>query len=454
MLAFWGGKFMANYKAPIKSNKYYQHLNYDDRSNLQKIITQDRYNLSLKSIANILGKDPSTISKEVKRNRVLNINNYSRLIWSNSVCLHMSECNKNDICGVPCSKKVCKKCLQCILKCPDFEERKCKELLKFPWCCNGCSKLRQCHLNKYFYYADKAEIKYQEGLRESRKGINLSESELIFLDNLITPLIRKGQSLEHIFATHEAEIPCSIRTVYSYIENGYISVKNIDLRRKVKYKPRKSNKNEEYIKRKAKLGRSLEDYEDYVNKNPNVDIIQMDTVEGVKGEPLLLNLHFVRLHFMLSFIIPNNKSDAIVSMFDYIYDLIGINEFKRLFPVILKDNGGEFSKPECIEFDPVTGERRARVFYCHPMSSWEKGAIESNHRYIRYYFPKGVSFAHLTQEDVNMMFSHINSTKRKSIDRYSPYDLARVTIGEPILDAFHVYNINPDDVILIPELLK
>lgn len=444
---------MANDKDLNTSEKYYKHLSYNDRCNLQKLISQ-RSSLNLKSIAEIIGKDPSTISKEVKRNRIFVINNYNRLSWANSVCIHMSECHKNNICEKICSNKLCKKCLQCTLKCPDFEERKCSKLSKFPWCCNGCSKLRHCHLNKYFYYADKAEIKYQENLRESRKGINLSESELIFIDRLITPLIRKGQSLEHIFATHADEIPCSIRTIYTYIEKQYLSPKNIDLRRKVKYKSRNINKNETILKRKAKIGRTYDDYINYINNNPNVDIVQMDTVEGIKGEPTLLTLHFVRFHFMLAFIIPNKKSDTIVAVFNYIQDVIGINEFKRLFPVILTDNGSEFCKPECIEFDPITGESRTRIFYCHPMSSWEKGAIESNHRYIRYYFPRGVSFAHLTQKDVNMMLSHINSTKRKSTDKCSPYDLAKVVFGESILDAFQIYQINPDDVILTSQLLK
>lgn len=435
-------------------NKYYKHLDYDLRCNLQKIITQSRDKMNLRTMAEIIDKDPTTISKEVKRNRLFVMNNYSRLNWANSVCIHFGECSKNDICGKTCTNSLCKKCTHCVLKCSDFEERICKSLTRFPWCCNGCSKVKQCHLNKYFYYADVAESKYQENLHSSREGINLTEAQLKYLEDFITPRILNGQSLEHIFATNGNDIPCSIRTVYNYIEKKYIGVKNIDLRRKVKYKPRKSNKQTESMKKKAKIGRTYEDYINYLDHNPDADIVQMDTVEGVKGEPLLLTIHFVRLHFMIAFIIPNKKCETIIAIFNYIQDQIGLDEFKRIFPVILTDNGSEFYKPELIEFDPETGERRTRLFYCHPMSSWEKGAIESNHRYIRYFYPKGKSFASLTQREVDLMFSNINATKRKSIDRYSPYDLAQVVLGQRVLDALQISHINPKDVILTPKLLK
>jgi IS30 family transposase len=434
------------------SKQYNKHFTLDDRLKIQKIITESKY--KLKDIAMMLEKDPTTISKEIKRNRSFKQASYNRTSWANSLCIHFSECNINNICGKTCNAIKCKKCIICISDCQNFKERICPTLTKFPWCCNGCSKQKDCHLNKYFYYADISECKYQELLHSSREGINITEAELKQLDDLITPLVNKGQSLEHIFFTHEDEIPCKIRTVYSYIENHYISIKNVDLRRKVKYKPRKVNKPLANMKSKAKISRTYEDYINYIECNPNTDVVQMDTVEGVKGGSYLLTIHFVRSHFMIAFKLLDKRPESIITIFNHIQDKIGLDEFKRIFPVILTDNGTEFYKPDSIEFDPETGLQRTKIFYCHPMASWEKGAIENNHHYIRYYFPKGTSIDSLTQDKINIMFSHINATKRKSTDKHSPYDLARILLGDNILDAFGINYINPDDVILTPILLK
>ena len=446
---------MANNKRFTNNEKYQKHLDVDQRIQLQKIITEHRYKYTLKIIAEMLCKDPTTISKEVKKNRVVaNRPIYTRYSAMNCICINMKECKKNDICGKICKDNVCKTCKECYRICPDFKEQICPSLTKFPWVCNGCKKRIDCHLNKYLYYSDISQKHYEERLHESREGINMTECDLKRLDDLVSPLIKKGQSLEHIYATHEEEMPCSIRTVYSLIHNQYIGVKNIDLRRKVKYKPRVARKPLKSMNNIAKIGRTYEDYIEYIKLNDEVNTVQMDTVEGVKGESLLLTIHFTTIHFMIAFKIPNKRPESVINVFNRIQDIIGIEEFKRIFPIILTDNGVEFYKPELIEFDSITNEQRTKLFYCHPMASWEKAHIEKNHQYIRYFISHGNSFNLIHQSNISLMMSHINSTKRKSIDKFSPYDLALVVLGKEILDAFKVDRIDPDDVILSPSLFR
>lgn len=52
------------------------------------------------------------------------------------------------------------------------------------------------------------------------------------MDELITRLVKKGQPLTHIYAEHESEMPVCLRTLYNYIDDGELTIKNIDLRRK------------------------------------------------------------------------------------------------------------------------------------------------------------------------------------------------------------------------------
>lgn len=183
----------------------------------------------------------------------------------------------------------------------------------------------------------------------------------------------------------------------------------------------------------------------------------MDTVigtKGGKGGKCFLTLLFRKYNFMLIYLLPYKQSKYVTQIFNFLKETLGINEFRRLFEVILTDNGTEFSDPESIEIDFNTGEKICSLFYCDPSCSWQKGSIEKNHEYIRYILPKGTSFASLTQEDCYLISSHINSTPRLSLNNFSPYEEAHNFIGQSNIDKFHIKKINNDDIDLSIRLLK
>lgn len=91
----------------------------------------------------------------------------------------------------------------------------------------------------FFYRAKHSHDTSLELRSSSRSGINLSPEELDQLNRLVSPLIKKGQPLSHIFLSHMEDIPCCQRTLYSYVDKQYLSVINLDLPRKVRYKKRK-----------------------------------------------------------------------------------------------------------------------------------------------------------------------------------------------------------------------
>lgn len=455
-----GGKPMKNNNSiNIKtkytdSNNYQKHFTLDDRIMIQKIITEHRddngfMSIKLKDIGNILQKDPSSISKEVKLHRIKKERkDYFAYKFLNSICENYSKCNT----CAPNSNKFLKSYSKCIMSCNEFKELVCPHLKKFPWVCNGCKKSQKCHLNKYYYYSDIANKEYKLVLSESREGINLTLDEFKILDHTVSTYVLAGQPIYHIFSSND--LPVSERTIYNYFEKGYLTAKNIDLRRKVTYKKRKERKLDKTILRKIKQGRTYEDYLNYIKSNPEASIVEMDTViSSGDSNKALLTLHFVKYHFQLAYLLEAKDVINITNTINSICDEIGIDNFKMLFEVILTDNGKEFSDPEAIEVEPKTGEIRSKIFFCHAYSSYEKGHCEKNHEYIRYILPKGTSFSFLTQDKCNLMMSHINSTIRPSV-KGSPYDFMALSYGTEVLDLLKIKKIDSKEVTLSPVLLK
>ena len=436
-----------------ESENYNKHFTLDDRIKIQKIITEHRdengkLTIMLKDIGNMLSNDPSTISKEVKLHRIAGKREYSSFNIYNKICKNYSVCNKTISRN---SKCFCKAYSKCVDSCKEYEEYICPNLNKFPWVCNGCPKNKGCRLNKFFYYSDEAHKEYKQKLISTREGINLTPDEFKILNHTVSTYVKNGQPIYHIFASND--LPVSERTIYNYFEKGYLDVKNIDLRRKVAYKKRYQRKVDKTILKKIKQGRTYEDYQEYINSNPDASIVEMDTVISAGDcNKVLLTFHFVKYHFQLAYILDSKEVINITCCINSICEKIGIDNFKRLFEVILTDNGVEFSDPEAIEFEPETGELRSKVFFCHPYASYEKPHCERNHEYIRYFLPKGTVFDFLNQELVNLMMSHINSTIRPSL-KCSPYDLMALAYGTEVLDLLEIKKIDSTMVALLPTLL-
>ena len=182
-------------------------------------------------------------------------------------------------------------------------------------------------------------------------------------------------------------------------------------------------------------------------------VVQMDTVEGRIGGKVLLTLSFVTSSFMLAYLRDANTSKTVTDIFQMLWEVLGKKYFMELFPVILTDNGSEFTNPDAIEFDEENN-RRTYLFYCHPSSPFEKGAIENNHEFIRRILPKGKSFDNLTQNDIQLMLNHINSYQRKKLNNKSPYETFAFLHGEEVLRRFESELIPTQDIILKPELLQ
>ncbi|NSB31215.1 IS30 family transposase [Clostridium saccharoperbutylacetonicum] len=277
------------------------------------------------------------------------------------------------------------------------------------------------------------------------------------LDAIISPLLKQGQSLAHIYAHHGHEIPCCRRTLYNYIDKGVFTAKNIDLRRRVRYKckERKKGTRISLSAREFRIGRTYDDFCTLLKTIPGSQVVEMDTVLGGhgNGRQAFLTMLFRNCSLMLIFVLAEKTQECVIEVFDLLSEKLGIKTFNELFPVILTDNGTEFQLPKRLEYDKK-GNIRTKIYYCNPNSSWQKGMIEKNHEYIRYVIPKGHSLDSYTQKDANTLMNHINSEARDSLNGCTPFKLSLMLLNNRLHKLLKLVEISPDEVTLKPTLLK
>ena len=380
--------------------KTYKHLSLDNRIDVQKYLT---LNLSFKQIAARIGKDPTTVSYEVKKHTVV---------------------EQNETATSPCPR-----------------------LLKAPYVCNGCSKKStRCGFSKQFYRSNLAHKDYKHVLTEARTGIPLNKETFWEMDAIIAEGLKKGQLIYHLAKAHN--LPVSSSTIYRHRKQGYLSVSAVDFPRVASFKPRKA-KYLEYVPKKAKLGRTFEDFTAYKDELGITSWVEMDTVIGRVGGKVILTLHFTFCNFMIGLLLENKTSVEVTGKFNSLREVMMQNQFSfgKVFPVILTDNGGEFSNVEGIE------NKECKLFFCDPYKSSQKAKIEKNHTLFRDIVPSGTSFDDFTQERLNLVFSHVNSIKRAALNGKTPYEVFTFTYGEKLASVLGIECVPAKDVIQSPKLL-
>ena len=405
------------------------HLTLEDRKKIQEGLENE---LSRTEIAKNINKDISTVAKEIKNRRKLKPRNP----FNNPI-----TCTKFKDCRI------------CHGKCSEYEEIKCTRRDRKVGVCNLCPNISKCRLDKYFYYAKQAHESYLYTLKDSREGVNLNTKEMLEIVDIIKPLLKQGQSVYQILKNHPEIKMCS-KTLYMYIESGIFQdygINNFSLRRQVSMRKRKKLK-----KRKEPVnyeGRRYKDYLEFVKENPTIPTTQMDTVYNHQDGPYIQTFIFQNTGLMIGFLHTEKTSESMASTLDNLQEILE-DDYQKLFSLLLTDRGSEFEKYELFEVNTETGEIRSNIFYCDPQTPSQKPHVENNHNYVRDIIPNGKSLKNLTQEYLNLMFSHINSTPRKVLNGKTPYGAFEFLYGNEILEKLNIQKIEKDMVTLQPYLLK
>jgi IS30 family transposase len=426
----------------------YKHITDADRLEIEHGL---RHRLSIKKIAAKIGKLPSTVSREIcARSIASNKGAFGRIT---NRCIHRHPCDRRQLCeDRPDCVKRCSACRLCNSVCPGFKEKVCAKLVPPPYVCNGCTEEPRCVLRKRYYLHRLAQKNYRDLLVGAREGANITEDELCALDTLFSPLIRQGQSVHHILTNHPDRFVLHEKTVYRYIAAGLLHAKNGDMPRICSLKPRTRKPVEHKIDTKCRLGRTYADFLAFTAAAPDARVVEMDSVIGRIGGKVLLTLMFRDCGLMLAFLRDRNDSRSVIDAFAHLWKLAGADLFRRLFQVLLTDNGSEFSNPLALEKAP-DGTPRVRLFYCDPCASWQKGRVERNHEFLRLVLPRGTSFDSLSQVHVDTALSHINSYSRPALNDKTPFDLFAFTYGADLLTRLGIQRIPADRIVLKPSLL-
>lgn len=396
-----------------KKNK---HLTLEDRMDIQERLN---CGMTFKATALNIGKDQTTVSKEVKRHLVVVPPSIKRM--------------KED--GTP------------------IESPPCPKLIKAPFVCNPCDKRnKSCVYTKQFYHAKHAQKAYEQLLVESREGIPLNKESFYEMDAIISDGFKRGQHLYHIMQTQDLGVSKS--TVYRHLKRRYLSVSAIDFPRVVKFKPRRERK-AECIPKAAKIGQSYNDFLQFTKENEITSWVEMDTVIGQIGGKIILTLNFTFCNFMIGLLLEDKSAAEAASKIRFLKEKMstcGIR-FGDIFPLLLTDNGGEFANVSAFTAD-LNGEIETQLYFCDPMQSYQKPSVEKNHTLFRDIVPKGESFEHFSQETVNLIFCHVNSVKRKIFNGKTPYEMFTFTYGKEVADILGIQPIAAELVLQSPKLLK
>ena len=427
----------------MTSNKYF-HLTLAER---QMIETGISHGSTKAAIAKTLGKDKSTIGKEIKLHRVKSFS-----ISYPLDCSLFPKCKDRNT-------------FLCNPQCPSYIQFTCKRRDRSPGACNGCEKYSRCHYDKYRYSASQADSEYRDSLVSTRLGINATLSQIKELGLLIKPLLAQGQSVYAILQNHP-EINLTEKTLYHYIEEGVfqnagVSITCMDLKRQVRRKLTKK-KSIEYSPRKDRSylkGRTHKEYTEFKEMNPDASVVEMDTIynDGSNG-PFLQTFKFMKYDFLFCVYHQQKTSQTMLEGILLLESILGEQIFNEEVMVLKTDRGSEFILAEQTEIRN-DGTRRTRLFYCDPMASWQKGSLENIHLLIRDICPKETDLYALgldSQEKANRISSHVNSYSKKKLNNKTSFSVLKFfnkEMADKLIDQ-GLTEIPPDQVILKPYLLK
>ena len=393
-----------------QNSKKNKHLTQEDRREIDECLTK---RMTFKSIAKLIGKDPTTISYEIKHHRQPYSNRFT---------------TSTDPCPL---------------------------LLKAPFVCNGCPHKHSssCHYTHYYYRSLLAQREYKALLTDAREGTPLNKESFYEMDAIITDGLKKGQHLYQIMVS-SPKITCSKSTIYRHFKQGYFSASITQLPRAVKFKARKAKK-QEYVPKGVKVGRSYDDFLKYSDVNKLERHVELDTVIGRLGGKVILTIHFTACNFMIGLLLNDKSSLEAANAISALKTKLRNAGFsiKEVFDVFLADNGGEFADVFSFENDPQKN-REISMFFCDPVTPSQKPQIEKNHTLFRDIVPKGSSFDDFTQDTVNLIFSHVNSVSRAIYGGKSAYDMFSFIYDEKLSSLFGISRIDPRKVIQSPLLLK
>ena len=404
---------------PRPSGRSYGRLTRHERNAIERMLDRNR---SAREIAAELGRSPSTVTREVAAHR-----------YVTAPRSRYGEPAPEDLSGA------------------------CPRLAAWPRCCNGCSHRKGYGCSRrprVFYSARRAQEAADAELSSSRSGIDETEEGAAAKLAAIRGGLARGLSPQQIAATTPG---LSASTVYRWVDAGYDGMTNMELRRKVGYRPRSHRAPKRATHHSARRSHAAFLA---LGEDACAAAWEMDTVEGAREDSAcLLTLLHRPSRLQLALPLEEKTAGCVADALEGVRAILGADGTRRVFRAVLTDNGAEFSDEAAIAALLGEGPGETRLFYCDPRRSDQKGACERNHVEIRKLLPKGagIRFDRLAPADLALAMSHVNSEPRGALGFATPARAFRAMLGEDaaaLLDAYGVEDVPLGDLDLTPGLIE
>lgn len=434
----------------------YKHFSFHERVFLEAWLNAG-YSYADMSKMSKTNKSPEAFLKEVSRNKYL-VPSLKKTKFNTCALKH--ECNVKKLCSAYFCSKKCKTCRNnCNKLCDHFKPVECEFMWKNHHVCNACNKINKCSRDKYFYDADMAHQMAKEKQLTATSHKRYSNNEIIELSTVLEEGFQRGLSISVIKNNNPNKVFYSVNHIYHLVKNNKL---NVQANTKPKIKSDTDNRLNFRQNSKEKI-LHRRDYLSFLEAKPKFksEVVQIDIVEGtIDSKPCLLSIFFTKTRLHVYKLMPEKTTKAVKKALDILEQQITVEcLFKDLIPIILTDNGSEFNDFKTIEKSSVNitasgwFDTRTKLFYCPPYSSSSKGGIEKDHVELRKKLPKGTSFNNLSQKDIDIISSHVNSYKRQSKNFKSPYDVFASTYGSEVLNLIGIKRI-PDKLVNMKPYIK
>ena len=436
----------------------YKQLTLKERKEIEEGLNRGD---SFRQIAQTIDRTPSTVSREVRENR-----HVRAFKTRKEACRDKSWCKRVGICA-QCLREgaYCAGCdaRDCRDECPAYaRQNACGNLNRAPWVCNACRKNRYgCNrANRFVYEATVAQKSSDARRSDSRKGIDMDHERAEIALSYIKDGLSRGLSPYEVSILYEDVVGVHRSTIYRWVEAGYGGLTNLELERKVGFKPRKRSATHKTTKHSPK--RSHDAFL-LLPEALRQSRSELDCVIGTKyNKQAVLTVYNLPTHVQLALLLDAHDCENVKQELYNLKEVMPKEMFERWMKTVLTDNGEEFTDEDGIGAmlgeSSVDDTLAVRLYYCDPRQSQQKGSCEKNHTEIRQILEKGTfSFDELTRRDMAVLMSHVNSNPRASLGGKSPIQMLRFVYGNAdanaLLDALGIEEKNRDELCLKPEIL-
>ncbi len=221
------------------------------------------------------------------------------------------------------------------------------------------------------------------------------------------------------------------KTLYNYIDEGIFSgISNENLWEKRKRKKRRY-RTIARVSRQNRMARSIEDRPEAVNDRTEYGHWEGDCVKGPLGKKVsLFTLTERKTLEEIIVKIGQATQEGVQKALDGLEMKCGA-EFKRKFKTLTFDNGVEFLNWESLEGSVLEpGVQRTTTYFAHAYSSWERGSNENQNRMIRRFIPKGTDIANVSEREIKVIETWMNNYPRKLLGYKTAKEMAKTCLQD------------------------